>query len=419
MGAYRPRVVDGQIDAALATFGAVLVTGPKWCGKTTTARRHASSELLVADPAGDFSARSLAELDPALALEGDSPRLVDEWQEVPKLFDAARFICDERGGSGHFLFTGSATPRDDAAPMHSGTGRFARVAMQTMTLFESGAAAGGVSLAALMDGEEPSGQAGGLSVTDIAELVTRGGWPGSLDMGLTSAAAVPMQYIQTVAETDMPSLEGSRRDPTRTLALIASLGRNESTLASDRTIAADLAGSLSRPTVLSRLSSLRRLNVVRDVPAWHPALRSPIRLRQAVKRHLADPSLAVAALGADPSALLGDVKTLGLLFESLALRDLGVFAEAMGGSLGHYSDYVGREADAVVSLADGRWGLFEVKLGHGQVDAAAGALCEIERVMVAAGERPPSVKCVLIGFGLPAHLRPDGVCVVPIDVLEP
>lgn len=413
---YVPRLADEELQSALSTFGAVLIEGPKWCGKTTTARQAAASELLVADPANDFGNRTLAQIDPSLAMRGDEPRLIDEWQEVPKLWDAARFECDERGGTGHFIFTGSATPRESQTPMHSGAGRFARIQMGTMTLSELGVSSGEASVAGLFAGKRYSA-VGSLDLESVAELVVRGGWPGVMEQSTRQAAKMAREYLQVVANTDVSDIDGVPRDPQRVSALIRSLARNESTLASTRAIAADLQGEVSRPTVNQYLAILERLHLTNDIPAWYPAARSPVPLREAKKRHMADPSLAAAALGADVTALCRDPKTLGLLFESLALHDLGIYGQACGATLGHYHDYKDLEVDAVLSKADGSWMAFEIKLGSAQVPEALGNLNELERIMTAAGNEPPSAKCVIIGFGMPAHVTEDGVQVIPVDVL--
>ena len=415
---YIPRIADRELADRLSAFGAVLIEGPQWCGKTTTARRAAASELLVSDPANDFGNRALAELDPALAVEGASPRLIDEWQEVPKLWDAVRFECDRRGGAGHFVLTGSATPREASRPMHSGAGRFARMRMGTMTLFESGDSDGSASLSAMLEGDAPRG-AGSLDLRGIAVLVARGGWPSAVGSGADAALALAREYVDTVAEIDVSEVDGVRRDPARVRSVISSLARNESTLASLKTVVADLGGTVTRQTAASYISALSRIHFVDDVPAWDPALRSPVKLRSAPKRHLADPSLAAAALGTGEGALLADVKTLGLLFESLVLRDLRAYAGAIGGRLFHYHDASDLEADAVVEIPDGRWAAFEVKLGTGGVAEGARSLAALRDKMSSAGNRPPDLMCVVVGTGLPAHTTREGVRVVPVDLLGP
>ena len=298
MNRYIDRCVDRLIERDLVIFGAVLVQGPKWCGKTTTAHRFAESSLSLSDPAGGFAALQLARLDPAQAITGAAPRLIDEWQEEPKLWDAVRFECDARGGEpGQFILTGSATPNDADRSMHSGVGRISRLRMDTMTLSELGVSSGAVRI----------------------------NCPGSPPLA-SEAMRISAAYIDGVCESDVSRIDGVRRDPEKVRSLLCSLARNESTLSGTKAIERDLDGDISKNTIASYMDALRRINIVDDIPAWHPALRSPVRLRQGAKRHLADPSLAVALLGANPESLTADPKTLGLLFESIVLHDLKVYA---------------------------------------------------------------------------------------------
>ncbi len=417
---YIPRIAEREFDELLSTFGAVLIEGPKWCGKTTTAFTRAKSSLLLTDPSRDFENRTRAEIDPARAIEGEAPRLIDEWQEVPKLWDAARFECDRRGGEpGQFIFTGSATPRDESKPMHSGAGRFARLRMDTMTLVELGKSSGEVELSKLIAGEQFNAQFGSLDSKAIAELIVRGGWPASIKRNTAAAARMAASYIDAVAEEDLTKVDGVRRDPEKIKAVIASLARNESTLATVKTITADLNGGATRQTVSAYISLLSRISFVRDVPAWSPAMRSPVRLRETPKHHLADPSLAAAAMGANVEALLDDFKTLGLLFESLALHDLWVYARANGMGLYHYHDEDDLEVDAIVASPGGTWLPVEVKLGAAQLPEATENLLALEKRMVRAGNKPPAAKLAIIGFGSHAHVTEDGIQVVPLDVLAP
>ena len=415
---YIKRIADEELARHLETFGAVLIEGPKWCGKTTTAMRYARSSLLLADPTNDFEARTRAEVDPLLAITGETPRLIDEWQEVPKLWDAVRFECDRRGGkSGQYIMTGSATPKDAAKPMHSGAGRISRLRMDTMTLFELGVSSGVVSLRGLTSGNAYRGALGSLSTPRIAELVVRGGWPSVVGLSTERAALVARQYIDVIAEEDISQVDNVRRDPEKVRALIRSLARNESTLASLKTVTADLGGEVTRQTAATYLSVLSRLHFIDEVPAWNPAMRSPVVLRSAKKRHFIDSSLAAAALGASIESLCGDIKTLGLLFESLVLHDLGVYARAAGASLYHYHDMDDLEADAIVAKSDGSWVAIEIKLGAAQIDDASDNLARLESKMVSAGNRPPAAKCVIIGFGAPAYVTDRGIQVIPVDTL--
>lgn len=418
MGDYIPRCVDTVVERYLGIFGAVLVQGPKWCGKTTTARRFAASTLSLTDPSGGFAARRMAELDPSQAISGEPPRLIDEWQEVPDVWDAVRYECDMRGEPGQFILTGSATPRDDLAPMHSGVGRFARVRMDTMSLAELGISTGEVSVESLLSGDISVSGAGGINgLAGVAELVCRGGWPQAAGASTDAAMDIAAAYVDGVCDSDVSRIDGVRRDPEKIRALLTSLARNESTLSSPKAIGADTDGKVSKSTLMRYMDALRRVNVVDDIPAWYPALRSPVRLRQAPKRHLSDPSLAASLLGADPASLISDPKTLGLLFESLVLHDLKVYAAASGARLSHYHDGNDLEVDGIVHSRDGAWVAVEVKLGASQVPDAVDSLMRLEQIMVSHGDRPPAAKCVVVGYGLPSHVTSEGVVVVPVDVL--
>ena len=413
---YINRIVDAELERALGAFGAVLLEGPKWCGKTTTAARVARSSLMLSDPAGDFASRKLAQVEPSVAIEGESPRLIDEWQEVPKLWDAVRYRCDATGGRGLFVLTGSATPDDAHAPMHSGVGRIARVRMGTLTLQEQGMSSGKVSIAGLLQGKSYTAL-GSLDVQTIAQLVVRGGWPSAAGVPAPAASMLARGYVDGVCNSDVSRIDGVRRDPDKVTRLVRSLARNESTLATMKSVLADLGGDITRQTAAKYVSILSRLHFVQDVPAWNPALRSPVVLRQAAKHHLADPSLAAAALGASAESLVEDVKTLGLLFESLVIHDLMVYAQASGARVYHYHDSSDLEVDAIVQADDGSWLAVEVKLGAGGVQDGCQNLLRLESKMTDAGNCPPAAKVVVVGFGEPAHLTEDNVQVVPIDTL--
>lgn len=423
MAPYIERVVDRELERLLEMFGAVLVEGPKWCGKTTTAKKHAVSALMLANPENDFAARTLATLDPSLAIKGDKPRLLDEWQEVPKLWDAVRYECDESGLPGRFILTGSATPRDIDAPMHSGVGRFARLKMSTMTLLELGVSSGEVSLGAMFEGETFSGLSK-LSLGDIAELAVRGGWPSALNMPTSYAETLAREYLDAVCESDISTVDGVRRDPAKVRSLLRSLARNESTLATLKSVVRDVglqygetSVELTRATATTYISILERLHLIDDIPAWDPAVRSPISLRVSKKRHIADVSLAAAAIGADVESLIADPKTLGLFFESLVLHDLKVYAQALDAGVYHYHDTKDLEVDAVVAKHNGEWLAVEVKLGAAQVEEGCANLRRVEERMVKAGNRPPARKCVVVGFGMPACVVEGDIQVIPVDML--
>lgn len=419
MDRYIGRCVDCLVERDLGIFGAVLIQGPKWCGKTTTAQRFAESSLSLSDPSGGFAALQLARLDPAQAIVGPTPRLVDEWQEEPKLWDAVRFECDARGGEpGQFILTGSATPRAENQPMHSGVGRIARLRMDTMTLFELGISSGAVSLGALLAGDPVAASLGSIAgIAGIADLLCRGGWPQAVGKTTADAMRIAAAYIDGVCESDVSRADGVKRDPVKVRALLSSLARNESTLAGMKSIERDLGVDVSKNTITGYMDALRRINIVDDVPAWHPALRSPVKLRQGAKRHLADPSLAVALIGADPESLSSDPKTLGLLFESLVLHDLKVYAAVSDATVSHYHDADDLEVDAIVHRRDGSWVAVEVKLGSPQVPEAVENLLRLERKLVDRGERPPATKLIVIGFGMPAHVTSEGIVIAPVDTL--
>ena len=421
MNRYLDRCIDRLIERDLGIFGAVLIEGPKWCGKTTTAQQFAESSLSLSDPTGDFAALQLARIDPAQAIVGAVPRLIDEWQEEPKLWDAIRFECDRRAGEpGRFLLTGSATPNDADQPMHSGIGRIARLRMETMTLAELGVSSGTVSLESLLNGYAIKAALGSINgIAGIADLLCRGGWPQAVGKTTADAMRISAAYIDGVCESDVSRVDGVKRDPEKARALLSSLARNESTLAGEKSLEKDLGGDVSRSTLRRYMDALRRINIIDDIPAWHPALRSPVRLRQGAKRHLADPSLAVALLGANPESLASDPKTLGLLFESLVLHDLKVYAAANASSVSHYHDADDLEVDAVIHRRDGTWIAVEVKLGSPQIPEASANLLRLERKLVERGEKPPAAKLIVIGFGMPVHTTPEGIIVAPVDTLAP
>lgn len=430
---YIPRIIDAEIEDYLATFPAVCIEGPKWCGKTTTATKHAASVISLTDPDGNFRNRSLAQLEPALVLDGAEPRLIDEWQEVPALWDTVRFACDANATHGRFLLTGSSTPRESQKPMHSGAGRIARLSMSSMTLSEQGASSGEVSLSGLFDGNAYAANSH-LSVEQICLLVVRGGWPAALEADSRAASLTARSYLDAIAQEDISAVDNVNRDPVRVSRLLASLGRNEATLASKTTLLRDTTqqgnysggqqrksrsadGPLSETTFNEYMGALERMHVVDDIPAWDPALRSPVRIRSTRKHHLADPSLAAAAIGATVDTLRTDPKSLGFLFESLATHDLMVYARAMDAQVMHYRDNSNLEVDLIVQARDGRWGAFEVKLGNAQIEEGAANVRALERKMVVRGQRPASVKAVIVGTGAIAHQREDGVQVIPLDTL--
>lgn len=419
---YRPRVIDDIIEDYLSAFGAVCIEGPKWCGKTWTSSYHSKSEIYVGDPSGNFQNRKLAELSPSLILEGETPRLIDEWQEVPPIWDAVRHEVDKRAKKGQFLLTGSATPNHKGV-LHSGAGRIAKLRMRPMSLYESGDSSGRVSLQKLCHGELTPAMTGEVELKKIIELVVRGGWPGSLGLPLGQAALLPQEYLNAVIDDDIYRIDGIKRDTSKMRLLLRSLARNESTTVTNKTLKNDVKAmddeDIDMNTIATYLDIFRRLFITDNQPPFSSGIRSSVRIKQAEKRHFADPSLACALLKATPAGLLGDLETLGFLFEALCERDLRIYAESFRASLYHYQDYKNQEIDAVIELSDGQWCAFEIKLGANQIDAAAENLRKIkDEIKNEPKGKPPAVLCVLCGMANAAYQREDGVFVVPITALK-
>lgn len=415
--AYWNRILDGLLERRLASQGAVLIEGPRACGKTSTARQQAASEVLLDV---DENARRAASVDPTLVLEGDVPRLIDEWQLEPTLWNHIRREVDDRGQPGQFILTGSAVPDDDVT-RHTGAGRITRLWMRPMTLFETDHSTGAVSLAEILDGTTEEAPDPGLSVPDLVELVAVGGWPGHLGRDVESALQAVRDYLEEVARTDIRRVDDVRRDPARVRRLLRSLARNVGTRAATATLATDARGgdgSLDDDTARDYLDALERLGIVEDQPAWAPHLRSRSRLRKSPKRHFVDPSLAVAALRATPDRLLEDLELFGFLFESLVIRDLRVYAQAADAEVYQYRDNTGLEVDAVVEAADGRWAAFEIKLGSRRIEEAAENLARFADRVDTSRSGEPSALGVIAGTGY-AYRREDGVAVIPIGTLGP
>lgn len=419
---YMPRIIDAKIDEYLKAFGAVCVEGPKWCGKTWTSSYHSKSEVFIGDPAGNFQNRQLAELSPALVLDGETPRLIDEWQEVPPIWDAVRHKVDQTARKGQFILTGSATPNHKGI-LHSGAGRIAKLRMRPMSLYESGDSSGEVSLERLCHGELIPAMTGEVDLKKLTELIIRGGWPDSITLTVDQAALLPAEYLNAVIDDDVYRMDGIKRNTTKMRLLLRSLARNESTTVTNKTLKNDIKEvddeDIDVETVKEYLDIFERLFITDNQPPFSTGVRSSVRVKQAVKRHFADPSLACSLLKLTPTSLLGDLETLGFLFEALCERDLKIYAESFGGALYHYQDYRGREIDAVVELPDGKWCAFEIKLGANQIDAAANNLLDIQKEIAEDPKgKPPAVCCVLCGMANAAYRRPDGVFVVPITALK-
>ena len=412
---YVSRIADAELQDRLQAAGVVLIEGPKACGKTATGSRVAGS-MVALDT--DLPARQLAAIDPTLLLQGPTPRMIDEWQVEPSLWNHVRREVDARGAPGQFILTGSALPVDDVV-RHSGAGRLSRLRMRPMSLVESGWSTGEVSLAALLEGEASRAADTARSVLWVAEVVSRGGWPASRERGLRQAQRYTVDYLEELCRTDVRRVDGVERDPQRVRRLLRALARNIATEATLTTLARDAGTGDQEPskdTIRQDLVALERILILEEQPAWGPHLRARSRVRQAAKRHLVDPSLAVAALGATAERLTRDLNLLGLLFESLVVRDLRVLSQPLGGQVLHYRDNTGLEADAVLELPDGRWAAFEVKLGVHAVDDAARSLLKLADRVDTDRCGPPSALVVITSTGY-GYRRPDGVQVVPMGAL--
>ncbi|MDK6590803.1 ATP-binding protein [Actinotignum timonense] len=418
--AYLPRVTDSLLARKLKAAGAVHIQGPKWCGKTATAQQAAASAIYLQDPDRSADYLQLAFSKPSLLLEGKSPRLIDEWQMAPQLWDAVRYAIDREHGRGRFILTGSSTPRQSEMPSHSGIGRFARITMRTMSLWETRESSGVVSLTELFDGQHDIGALVDFDIERIAFTICRGGWPEAVtekDEG--TALDMAKEYIQLLLDIDIAQIDGVNRNRTWAQAILRSYARNISSQATLATIAQDMQGEPpARNTVSDYVDALNRAFVFEDLPAWNPRLRSKTAVRTSPTRHFCDPSLAAVMLNATPKRLLTDWETFGLLFESLCVHDLRVYVDALGGQVYHYRDKTGLEADAVLVLDDGRWALVEVKLGEQSIDEAADHLKKLAQRINTSHEGEPAFLLVVTGTQV-AYRRDDGVLVAPLAALKP
>lgn len=425
---YKKRIADALLEKKLHSTGAVVIEGPKWCGKTTSAEQMAKSVNYVSDPANYARNLILADMDINSLLEGDKPRLLDEWQAIPQLWDAIRYSIDRSKQVGQFILTGSAVPLsgDEKAKIHhTGTGRISRIRMRPMSLFESGDSNGAISLSALFDNASTGILAEcALKIEDISFLICRGGWPIATSLKQEYALETARAYYDAVTETDISSVDGINRSPSRTKRLMRSLARHQGTQVPIVGIKNDMAAndtdSLDEGTVSSYLEVLKKIFVIEDMEAWNPNLRSKAAIRTSDTRYFVDPSIASAALGLGPADLKNDLNTLGLLFETMAARDLRVYADALDGSVFHYRDSNGLECDAVIHLRNGKYALVEMKLGGQKlIDEGAESLNCLETRIDTEKMHAPSFKMVLTAVGNMAYKRSDGVYVVPIGCLRP
>ena len=429
MGDYKKRIADALLAEKLSYMGAVLVRGPKWCGKTTTARQIAKSAAFLGDSIKGNAERLLAETRPDRFLKGSYPRLVDEWQEVPTLWDSVRAAVDE-GGRGMFILTGSSVPpkvdeadEDSRVIRHTGTGRIARLTMRPMSLWESEDSTGEVSFGQLFAGEDIAGARSNLRLEDVCELVCRGGWPGALGLWGRSARGPAKEYFAAIVESDVSRVDGTLRDPGRVRRLMRSLARLQGTQSSAAAICADMRAndvdSLTEDTVYDYLKALRRIFVTEDLEAWCPNLRCKTPIRTTDTRYFVDPSIVAAALGIGPGELMNDLTAFGLYFETMAVRDLRTYAEALGGSLYHYHDKSGLECDAVMRLENGSYGLIEIKTGgETLIGKGAATLADLENKIDTTKMKKPAFKMILVADGDFAYRRKDGIVVCPIGCLK-
>lgn len=418
--AYLPRVADEVLTRKLKVAGAVQIQGPKWCGKTATAQQAAASAIYMQDPDNSADYLQLAFSKPSLLLEGDTPRLIDEWQMAPQLWDAVRYAIDREHGRGRFILTGSSTPRLSETPAHSGVGRFARITMRTMSLWEARESTGAVSLADLFAGRHNIGALVDFDIERIAFAICRGGWPEAVtEKDDASALEMAKEYVSLLLDTDIAQIDGINRNRTWAQAILRSYARNTASQATLVTIGKDLqSDSPTRNTVSDYVDALNRAFVFEDLPAWNPRLRSKTAVRTSPTRHFCDPSLAAVMLNATPKRLLTDFETFGLLFESLCVHDLRVYIDSLGGHVYHYRDKTGLEADAVLVLDDGRWALVEVKLGKQSINQAAEHLKKLAQRINTNHEGEPAFLLVLTGTQA-AYRRDDGVLVSPLAALKP
>ncbi|MDR1799370.1 MAG: DUF4143 domain-containing protein [Bifidobacteriaceae bacterium] len=420
MAGYLPRIYDDRLRVLLSLFGGVLVEGPKWCGKTWTSRHVSASELSVADPKDNYATRKLVMADVSAALGGHRPRLIDEWQEVPELWDAVRFEIDAAGERGLFVLTGSSNP-PRGRTMHSGTGRIARLRMAPMTLSEAGVSQGEVPFACLVSGQPLPRAENPLTLGEIASLCVRGGWPGNLETPPDLCQELPRQYVLSLVNEDVSRYDDVARDPIKMDLLLRSLARNNQTLVSKKTLLADI-GQLSEPTLNSYLNVLTNLFVLRSIPAWSPAVRSRGRLRAAEKVRFVDPSLALAALRVGTTRLVSDWETFGLMFECLVTRDILAFTEVTGAKVFHYREAANqgrreREVDLVVETSDDEYSLIEVKLNAAQIEDAEAALVDVSAKLVAGGAAPPLAQVIICGTVPYAYTTERGIKVIPFGCL--
>ena len=423
MKEYKKRIADRILKNKLEGKGAILIEGPKWCGKTTTAEQFASSVLYMDDPQRKDQNIMMSEINPGRLLQGSAPRLIDEWQLAPKLWDAIRFEVDHRKELGQFILTGSAVPPDTQEITHSGTGRFSWLTMRPMSVYESGESTGEVSLRELFNSPETIDGESNIDIEKLAFMVCRGGWPQSVDMKYNVALQQAFDYYDAVVNWDINRADGVQKNKERVKRLMRSYARNQGSQVSISTIRQDIIvndeSDISEDTVSAYLNALRKIFVIEDMPAWNPNLRSKTAIRTSDTRYFIDPSIATASLGIGPKDLINDLKTFGLMFETLCVRDLRVYAEALDGNVYHYRDKENLECDAVVHLRNGTYGLIEIKLGGNKlIEEGAVNLKTLNSKLDTEKMKNPSFLMILVGTGDFAYRSDDGIYVVPVGCLR-
>ncbi|MCL2080170.1 MAG: DUF4143 domain-containing protein [Oscillospiraceae bacterium] len=417
---YLPRIADKKMELALQSAGAVLIAGPKWCGKTETAKQFAKSILYMQHP--DFAENYLkmASLKPSELLDGKTPRLIDEWQDAPVLWNAVRFTVDQRKERGQFILTGSVVPKM-TKNMHSGTGRISRLTMRTMSLFESKESEGQISLADLFEGKIGMMSTSKLTIDDIAYILLRGGWPETVkEKNVKVAMQTVFDYVKVLINDDMSRVDGKKRKPERVRNLLRSIARHISAPVNNATILEDLTANdetISDKTITDYTNVLKKLYVIDDLPVWSAAMRSKTAMRTTPKRHLTDPSIAGVLLGASKEKLFNDFNTFGLLFESMAIRDLRIYADSLNGNVFYYRDKLGNEVDAIIELSDGRWGAIEIKMGGNEEEKAAKNLIKFKKNVNTEKMGEPSFLAIITATQL-AYQRRDSVWVIPLGCLK-
>lgn len=423
MGKYKPRITDILIERKLRGKGALLIEGPKWCGKTTTAEQFSKSILYMSKPEDVSSNLMMADINPSKLLEGETPRLIDEWQIAPKLWDAVRFEVDHRENYGHFILTGSAVPPKTDEIFHTGTGRFAWIKMRPMSLYESGESTGEVSLKEMFNQPQQLSATNKLNIDDLAFLICRGGWPEAVNMDKDVALDQAFDYYNAIVNTDISRVDDVKRDPERAKRLMKSYARNQGSQTAYTVIRDDIAANdselITDDTVYAYTNALRKIFVIEDMPAWNPNLRSKTAIRTSDTRYFIDSSIATASLGLGPEDLIKDLNTMGLFFETMCVRDLRVYAEIIDGEVYHYRDKSGLECDTVIHLRNGSFGLIEIKLGGDKlIEEGAENLKTFSNKIDTNKMKAPSFLMVLTGTGNFAYRREDGVYVVPIGCLK-